>query len=60
MPDVYLRLIDARAYHLRWIDHNWNVARTLTRAVQQPLVVDTRPIVEVVMEEIGDFLESPP
>ena len=54
-----LWLIDAIEDHFCRKDHNQNVARTLTRSVQQSLVVDNRHRAEVVTEEIRACLESP-
>ena len=59
MLDGSLRLIDTRSDQRRRQDHNWNMACTLTRAVQKFMLVDTRYIAEVVVEEIGACLDSP-
>ena len=59
MLAMSLRLIHARADHLRQADHKWNVARTLKKAVRNSLREDKSFREEAAMEEIGEFLETP-
>ena len=46
-------LIDTRVDHCQKIDHNSNMACTLTREVQTVLAVDTCCRADVMLEEIG-------
>ena len=53
-----LQMIDAIAEHHRWPGPNRNVSRTMTRAVQQYLVLDNRLREKVAAEDIGDCVDS--
>ena len=59
MSAISLRLIDERSHHCCLADHNWNVERTLTKAVRKPLTVDIHRRVESAAEEVGVCLETP-
>ena len=53
---MYLRLIDARADNQQRLDHNRNVAQTLTKEFRKSLTVDTHWREEFVAEYIGACL----
>ena len=57
MSETSIRLIDKRAYLHCNYHHNRNVARTLTKAVQRSLLVDSRRRAESSTEEIEACLE---
>ena len=59
MYEDYLCLIDVRTSLLRQLDHNCNMSHTITWSVQRSLTAYSHCQVEVAVEDIGAFLETP-